>query len=1215
MIGPEVVTRDAVAAQIETLKRSSGKSYRSLARELGLSFSTVCDWVKLTHFPFPRQREHFLALLGAMGAEDPEDVYRKVELLRDEVRERPRNPYRGLRPFTEEEAHLFFGRETLVEELVFRTLQGLQAGRGHPIVVIGASGSGKSSILRAGLHAELARAEPELLLDYFTLSETGVEETIARLDAFSGPGVVIVDQFEEWFGGSARSERDRLMEAITESAGSEDVQVVIGIRSDYFARAAEDGFLLAGLQDSPVVVGPMTTDEIARAILRPASRVSLTVDPELVAQLLSEFAETPESGSVSLPLLSHVLYVLVDSSDRRTVGLEQYRDLGGMRAALEQTAEAAFAASGSDEVACHQLFTQLVELGPDGQATRRLCRVEELHRTPAGSDLEGLIAEFAAGRLLTLDHDTVTISHEALLRDWPRLRNWVEEEGERLEALMRLQTAAAAWVRTGEDPAVLPRGSLLTAAEELESMIHIRARLSDDDLRFIAAGRDEARRQIRAMAEARSRDIAMRSDLLAGTDPNTSAQLAILACEVAPTVEARSALVGATAVPPGARYLGGAGPTALAAASNAGTVAYSNPVDGEVRVIRPPPGDLDRRLGPFPFTVRSLWLSPDGGILAVGGDNGGVEIWDTVRVGRLGGIDPASMSGIASSGSAGEGPPVDVGPVEGFAFAPRSGLLWTAVRHLGCTARYLGQDGQLSAPVQVMAAGPVLDLAVHEGVGLVATVGSDGLVSLWGIGGPACALWQYRGEGSGPAAAVDLSPDGRFLAVGFHDGRVRVWNLGGGSVETPPVEIAVEDSRFGSWVNSVDFNPTGELLAAASSDGKVRIWGTGDWAPRCPDRTHPTVVTEVRFRDRWSIATAAEDGTMRLWDVTDAGTSLSEESAWSLGISDDGRVLLTTARSEARLTRWTTGPSGTVESTGSSLVPAAGEEFSGAGALSPRGEWCALGNRVGEVCLERIDGGRCGQDREREVLGDLGGLVEGIAFSPDGSLVAAVARNGQVALWRVGPEGSVSDLGGFGVQPPGLTLAFDTTGSLLAVTSESGHTTLADTSGREGPDVLSTFRTGDSFALGVAFRPGSPILAVGNADRTVSLWDCTDPTRPRLRHRLTGPRGNTITVAFSPDGTRLGAGSTDGTLWIWDLPPGRDPELGARIRSRELGVYAIAFWPDGERISGVGPRHRCFTWTLAEDRASKLLRAAVGDPLSEIEREALGLDIEGPSLP
>ena len=1219
----EIPTRESVVAELERLKKSSARSYRSLAREVGLSFSTVCDWIKLTHLPFPRQRDHFVALVRAMGAQDPEHIYSMVQGLREAVRDRPRNPYRGLRPFTEGESRLFFGREALTDRLVHQTLEGLERGRAHPVMVIGASGSGKSSILRAGLMAELIADHPGLGVDYMTLAELGVDETVARLSGFRGPGVVIVDQFEEWLSGARAPDAARLMTAFAELSNASDVQVVVGIRSDYFARASTHELLLAGLQDTPTVIGPMTSEEVTRAIVRPATRVSLTVEPELVAQLLAEFGEPSGSGSVSLPLLSHVLYVLVESSDRRMIGIDHYRELGGMRTALENTAEEAFTATHCGEAACRLLFTQLVELGPDGQATRRVCRIDDLHRHGAGADLETLVAEFASGRLLTLDRDTVTISHEALLTSWPRLATWIEQERDRLEAMNRLQAACLTWRRTGEDPAGLLRGSLLATAGELESLPHMAVRLTADDREFISASRRAEQRRAEAAAAARSRDLAMRSDLWTRIDPNTSARLAILAHETAATVEARSALIGMTASLPGARYLGGPGPTVLAVAGGSGTIAYSNPVTGQVRVLETfADHESSTHLGPFGSDVTSLALSHDGRMLAVGRLDGTVEVWDPTVARRLDSFVPIVSSPVDCLGTGAGGPPSGSnGPgrdaVTALRFSRGGDLLWSAVRQFGCVCSPIDGDGTVAEPLGFVPVRSVLDLALDEERGLIAVSTADGAVSLGRTGGAAEQIWCHRTDGSGPAPAVAISPDGRLLAAGFHDGRVGLWALrttsgsGTGGIGGIGVDrLELDRHKFGTWVNSVDFDPTSRLLAAASSDGMLRVWGIDTLAPATGDRRHPTVVTAVRFRDPTTVVTTAEDGTARTWDVGDALIGHSEDSAWSLDIDRSGRFAITASRNEARIAEVGT-DSSPVDFR--RILPHPGHDFSGAAALSPGGDWYAIGTRTGPIRVGPVDG-----DGDQLFTG-LDALVEHLAFSSDGSLLGAAGRDGRVGLWRLGlglGDGG-TEFESFEVCPPALALAFDSGGGLLAVTSESGDTTLAGLDGLDstgGPEVLSTFRPGDSFALGVAFHPDRPVLAVGNADRSVSLWDCAQPRQPRILSRLRGPAGSTFAVEFSPDGRRLAVGTTDGVLWIWDVSSLRSPRLVARIRSPEQGVYAVAFWPLADRISGVGPRHRCFTWTLDEDRAVKMIRAAVGDELTADESEVLGLasDSEDP---
>ncbi len=220
---------------------------------------------------------------------------------------------------------------------------------------------------------------------------------------------------------------------------------------------------------------------------------------------------------------------------------------------------------------------------------------------------------------------------------------------------------------------------------------------------------------------------------------------------------------------------------------------------------------------------------------------------------------------------------------------------------------------------------------------------------------------------------------------------------------------------------------------------------------------------------------------------------------------------------------------------------------------------------------------------------------------------------GTVRLWildgqRPAPQVVLADTavptmgGAAGVEPPAVNLAFSSCFRLLAVTSESGNTTIFDVSSPAKLQTLARFRSGSSFAHEVAFHPSRPTLAVGNADQSTSLWDLGQPSDPQLLAHLPGATGNTMAVAFNTNGNLLAVGTTSGMVSIWDTTMVSEPVLFAQFRSTERGVYALAFAPGQQILTGSGPNQSLFHWTIDEDAAVSLIQGAVGDPLTMVER-------------
>jgi basic membrane lipoprotein Med (substrate-binding protein (PBP1-ABC) superfamily)/DNA-binding SARP family transcriptional activator len=378
-----------------------------------------------------------------------------------------RNPYKGLRPFGEEDAGDFFGREALV-----RRLDDELAGGTRLVALVGPSGCGKSSILHAGLIPRLravggaggARGVVPVRpgTDALEALETALEAALRT----PGPLVLVIDQFEEVFAGG-EAETAQLLADLARVVGDPGgkISVVLALRADAYDRPLlHAGFapvFLAGV----VNVVPMTAGEIEDAVLRPARAAGLEVEPGLLAELVADTVDRPGA----LPLLQHALAELFDRRVDETLTLDAYRELGGLRAALARRAEAIFLGLDEDHrSAARQVFLRLVRIGDGQRATVRRVPVREL--TALDLDpvvLSDVLVAFDRGRLVSFDRDrvcgdaTVEVAHEALLTAWERLAAWIDEQRADLGRRASLAHRTAEWVAGGQRPEDLLAGARL----------------------------------------------------------------------------------------------------------------------------------------------------------------------------------------------------------------------------------------------------------------------------------------------------------------------------------------------------------------------------------------------------------------------------------------------------------------------------------------------------------------------------------------------------------------------------------------------------------------------------------------------------------------------------------------------------------------------------------------------------------------------------------
>ena len=400
-------------------------------------------------------------------------------------------PYKGLATFDFGDADYFFGREQLVADLVARLVGATLLG------VVGPSGSGKSSAVRAGLLPALAGgvlpgsdgwAQELIRPGQHPLRELGrASERLA-----DRRGVLVVDQFEELFTACRdEAERGEFVAALVGAADEGVTTVVLAVRADFYGRCAAYPGLSALLGANNVLVGPMSPDELRRAIERPAQRVGLSVEPELVDALLTDVEGQPGA----LPLLSTALLELWRHRDGRRLRLSAYGRGGGVQGAVARLAEDAFLGlDGAQQAVARNVLLRLAGEGEGGAIVRRRVALSELEGATE------VVARLTDRRLLTTGDGAVEVAHEALLREWPRLRAWLDEDVQGRRLHRQISDAAHAWEADARDPGALYRGARLTAALEWRSGHE--DELNATERAFLDAGHDAGRACAPAAAPA-----------------------------------------------------------------------------------------------------------------------------------------------------------------------------------------------------------------------------------------------------------------------------------------------------------------------------------------------------------------------------------------------------------------------------------------------------------------------------------------------------------------------------------------------------------------------------------------------------------------------------------------------------------------------------------------------------------------------------------------
>ncbi|MFC9298896.1 helix-turn-helix domain-containing protein [Streptomyces sp. NPDC057011] len=1135
-------------------------------------------------------------------------------------------PYRGLSAFTAQDARWFFGRERATAELVERVFE--RTGRG-PLMVVAPSGAGKSSLLNAGLVPALRRpggfpmagadtwpvvrftptAHPlEELLDRTAKvlgSDPGIGareirerprvllEAVRRLSDAEGDGepgtqcpparvVLIVDQFEELFTLCPdEDERRAFVRVLSALAGSFPADtgpelpavVVLGVRADFSGSCLELPELASVFTEGLFVLPPMSVAELRESITRPAELAGLALEPGLVPLLLRD-AGAP---SGALPLVSHALLTTWRRRSGATLTVAGYEHTGGIQGAIAHTAEEVFGRLyPAEQRTIRRILVRLVHVAEGTGATRRrMGRAALIEQSADAERAAAALDAFVRARLVTVDSDTVEITHEALLHAWPRLRGWIREDRAGLLIHQQLSHAAAEWEREGRDPSALYRGTRLETARSWAEQAWADGRqggrsrlgpLEEAFLRASRAGEDaragQARRQVRlrqgmlatlvvllvlavgagglayqqragALGQervARSRALALQSAALAAGRPEASMLLAGEAYRTAPTTEARGALLSTQAQPFLARLGGHGGPVnAVAFAPDDATLATAGS-DGTVALRRV----ADRRtLATFTLAgrVRAVAFSPDGRLLAAASTDGPARLWDTVGR-RTAGVLPASTAGARAVAFAPDGRVLAVAAPDGTIG------LWEAGGEHRAVGALAGHAGRVNA------------LAYAPDGRTLVSAGADRTVRLWD---PVEARQLAVLEGhTDEVLGAAFAPDGRTVATGGVDRTVRLWDVAAG-------RAVATLTGHSDDVNGVAYTPDGTTVVSAGGDGTTRLWDVRGGRLTATLAGHTDYVLGVAVDSAGAVlATAGFDQSVVLWDLRGAVlTSRPFTEVWHAAYSPDGR-LLATAEADHVVRLW--------DVAGRRAVAA----FAGHGetvftvAFAPDGRLLASAGSDGTIRLWDV-----AARGPAAVLTGQGGTVFSVAFSPDGRTLASAGSDGTVRLWDVAARRQLAVLTGH--TDFANDVAFSPDGRTLASGGDDLTVRLWDVAGRRPLAAL----TGHTGAVrGVAFNPDGRTLASSGNDGTVRLWDAR---LHRPEASLAGHTGSARGIAFSPDGRTLASSGNDRTVRLWDVPARRPV---AALSGHANAVWSVAFAPDGRTVASSSTDGTVRLWSL-----------------------------------
>ncbi len=1098
------------------------------------------------------------------------------------------NPYKGLQAFQEADAGDFFGRKNLIERLINRLVHGEKGSQF--LAVVGPSGSGKSSIALAGLIPALKRGAlfgsqewfylqmtpgsnplqqladgllsiaantPTSLTDLFGSSTDTLAALVPKILPVDGSELVLlIDQFEELFTLVPTEEiRTHFLQLLVEAVQSPTsrLRLIITLRADMYDRPLQYVGFSELIRDNTEIVLPLSLPEMEEAIVSPAERYGIQFEHGLVSQIISDVAQQPGA----LPLLQFALTELFNNRDGYVLKIESYQAAGGVLGALARGAEEVYLSLDSfSQAAAHQLFLRLVSLAEGAEDTRRRVTRTELNVIATDKTIvQHVLDEFGKHRLLTFDYEpgtrtpTVEVAHEALIRVWDRLREWLQSSREELRLHRRLSISSNEWLNTNKDKSYLASGARLIQFEALAVSPVIK--LTPDESAYLWAS-----------VEARQRAARRLRNIMIGVGIAAliAFALALFAFDRQRTAEnesqranneatiSRSRELAVTALRPENR-LDLALLLSLESLNTANTFEARNSL---VTNLEAKP-QLTHFLTAHTDTIRALAYSPDGRILASAGKDLSIIIWDTQTNRPIG----QPLLGHTNW-------------INDLAFSP-DGHMLVSVSIDGTIRRW---DVSARKPID-----PPIDPKTTEQWSVAfnpdgksfATGDKDGIVMLWNTS-------TGKPIGSPLTGHTDLiyslaySPDGKMLASGSGDGTIRLWTASDGQPIGDPLE------HSGS-VLAIDFSPDGNRLASTGVDETLIFWdpATGEYINEIATG-HTKRVESLAFSpDGKLVATASDDKIIRLWDTNtleQVGSDLAgysdqfQTSGWSMAFNPRDQSLAVAAADNSIMIWDLSAQQPFIESVISESSNILATAFSPTGKIYASG-----GGTKGDDNLIHIWDSVTNQE-VKTLPNDVGYIID-LAFSPDGNKLVSASSDSTLKVWDIATEKALVTINLTGLNRF-IPIAYSPDGLTIASGNADGQIDLWNA--QTGQQIGQSLRQHTEAILSLAFKPDGKQLASASADKTVLLWDVA--TQKTVGAPLIGHTDEIWAVKFSPDGQLIATGSADRTIRLWDSSTHQ--QIGQPLVGHTYVVKSIDFTPDGSILISGSQDNTVILWDMAQ---------------------------------
>ncbi|WP_424186829.1 hypothetical protein ACOBQX_03065 [Actinokineospora sp. G85] len=1145
-------------------------------------------------------------------------------------------PYRGLYPFSPDDAEIFFGRDRLASNLLQRVKECL--GDTNILIVTGASGVGKSSLVHAGLLPRIAAGHaipgsqhwlPVLMtptanpLEVFAthvaalagVSATAVRDSLTadpaevrvllrqgqiagipaqeRLGRRSARTLIVIDKFEEVFSVARHDAEaadvffDVLAEASTAGRDGVDAPAVVllVVRADYLEQCAAVPRLNTAMENSPFVVTTMTESDIRQAIIGPATHLGYEVEPRLDDTIVADLRSSITVGSLvdgALPLLSQALRETWQRSDGHTLTSRAYNDAGGVVGAVQKSADEVYCKLTEEQKKlAKRIFRALTRIRIDGVPTGRRSSRAELTAAlgqAAEADVSAVIDAFTDKRLLIVDESRIEIAHDALIEVWPLLKEWLADDIAAFRTLDQLDGEVRRWMDHEHGTSYLHVGKQLKETVSAVSLWETdpdRYPLVTPDLaRFLGASlRWNRWIRLRAAFVLVVAVSAFGVAVVTNADRVTASRVAEERGRT--TVQQKLFVQSEQLLRTDPR-----------AAQRLAAAAYRlNPTaEGRLAMLTTLVGSRQREVWDSGAKeLHRVAVSGDGRTVAIASEDDQVLLIDaetfSVKQRLPGHIDGA----------------YDVD------FSPDQRTVVTA----GADGRIFlwdKEDGEpLRQPINAHN-GIVRDLAFAS-ESVVASAGIDGKVRLWELSTGALLADSGAAISSAVNSLAFNGDNGKLYVAAGDDVHV----LDGATLGRLREPLHGHSDQ----VNKIAIGLGGRLLVSAADDGTIRMWDTAGHTPTGVLRGHTGYVQDLVFlRDSEMLASAGADKTIRLWDIAaqrQLDRPLIGHTGHVMSLATFANGTLASAGDDGTMRHWNV-----TNRLRSGKALGAGPETAWAVDFSPDGKSVASASEDGGVRRWVLEtraqlpsyAGHAGDVLGLEHSSDGGllvtggvdatvkvwdtriaggaprrfdghrGLIRGVAISPDNQTIASVGEDNLLRFWGV-RDGETDER--FIPVRFGRTfdVAYSRRGDLMATAGEDAIVRLWDPRTRS---FLGELRGHEGPITAIVFSPDGSILASVSEDQSLRLWNVE--SRERIGGQLNAHTGFIHGVSFSPDGSMIATAGDDGVLVLWDTGTGR--VVGDPVHGHSSAVESVDFSPDGTKIATSGRDGTVHIWDVNE---------------------------------